>query len=327
MHVLITADTVGGVWTYTRELACGLLNRGHCVTLVSFGRMPSAAQVSWLQHSRLSYYPTAFPLEWMQNAQQGITDSARYLQQIIQDTKPDLLHSNQFCYGALECGIPKIVVGHSDVVTWWNAVHESNPPYSPWMDWYQTTVSRGLRCADIVVAPSQWMLDALCEHYRDPFYGCVIYNGRSPALFRSSDQKNNCVLAVGRVWDQAKQISLLLARKHTVPITIAGPAEHPDESLNGPAKFSPGENFTICGEQDEAQLGALYSTCATYAATSRYEPFGLAPLEAALSKCALILNDIPSFRELWGDSTEPREAVHIDLWESYLELDLEGISA
>src|SRR5256885_4432334 len=59
-----------------------------------------------------------FPLEWMQNAQQGITDSARYLQQIIQDTKPDLLHSNQFCYGALECCIPNIVVGHSDVVTW-----------------------------------------------------------------------------------------------------------------------------------------------------------------------------------------------------------------
>ena len=44
MHVLITADTVGGVWTYTRELACGLLHRGHRVTLVSFGRIPSPAQ-------------------------------------------------------------------------------------------------------------------------------------------------------------------------------------------------------------------------------------------------------------------------------------------
>ena len=46
----------------------------------------------------------------------------------------------------------------------------------------------------------------------------------------------------------------------------------------------------------------LYSTCSVYAATSRYEPFGLAPVEAGLSKCALIANDIPSFRELWGDS-------------------------
>ena len=32
-------------------------------------------------------------------------------------------------------------------------------------------------------------------------------------------------------------------------------------------------------------------------------------------------------RELWGDSTEAREIVHIDLWESYLEADTEGADA
>src|SRR5690625_7696902 len=35
---------------------------------------------------------------------------------------------------------------------------------------------------------------------------------------------------------------------------------------------------------------------------SRYEPFGLSVLEAALSGCALILSDIPTFREVWGAS-------------------------
>jgi glycogen synthase len=39
-----------------------------------------------------------------------------------------------------------------------------------------------------------------------------------------------------------------------------------------------------------------------YIATSRYEPFGLAPLEAALSRCAIVASDIPSFREIWGDT-------------------------
>jgi glycosyltransferase involved in cell wall biosynthesis len=38
-----------------------------------------------------------------------------------------------------------------------------------------------------------------------------------------------------------------------------------------------------------------------YAATSRYEAFGMAPLEAALSRCAIVANNIPSFREIWGD--------------------------
>jgi len=302
VHVLITADTVGGVWTYTRELAWGLLNRGHRVTLVSFGRIPTPAQISWMQHTRLTYYPTAFPLEWMQDSEQGIIESAKYLQRTIQNTKPDVLHFNQFCYGALECGIPKIVAGHSDVVSWWNAVHGTDPPRSRWTDWYRTTVSRGLRCADVVVAPSQWMLDTLHQYYPNPFRGCVIYNGRTARLFRPADQKKNVVLAVGRIWDDAKQIGLLLARRHALPVTIAGSAQHPEKPLQSSTELSSSRNITFHDEQDESQLAALYSACSIYTATSRYEPFGLAPVEAALSKCALVANDIPSFRELWGNS-------------------------
>jgi glycosyltransferase involved in cell wall biosynthesis len=37
-----------------------------------------------------------------------------------------------------------------------------------------------------------------------------------------------------------------------------------------------------------------------FASPARYEPFGLAVLEAALSGCALVLGDIPSLREVWG---------------------------
>ena len=56
------------------------------------------------------------------------------------------------------------------------------------------------------------------------------------------------------------------------------------------------------GPQTEAQLRQLYSKASIYVATSRYEPFGLAAVEAAFSRCALIVNDIPTFHELWGDT-------------------------
>ena len=46
----------------------------------------------------------------------------------------------------------------------------------------------------------------------------------------------------------------------------------------------------------------LLSRAAIYIATSKYEPFGLAPLEAALSRCAIVANDIPNLREIWGDA-------------------------
>jgi glycosyltransferase involved in cell wall biosynthesis len=43
-------------------------------------------------------------------------------------------------------------------------------------------------------------------------------------------------------------------------------------------------------------------TATIYVGPSRYEPFGLAPAEAAVSGCALLMSDIGSFRELWGDA-------------------------
>ena len=301
MHVLVTADTVGGVWTYTRELVCGLIGRGHRVTLVSFGKLPNNAQTAWMQGKSLAYQPTEFPLEWMQNSEAGIIQSEKYLERLIAEVKPDLLHLSQFCYGSLAVGIPKIVVAHSDVRSWWRSVHEESPPQNPWLNWYTSLVSQSLLGADVVVAPSQWMLDAVRDNYAiSPRRTQVIHNGRDPDLFKSADPKTNRVLAAGRIWDEAKQINLLMEHTQAVPVKIAGSATHPG---SGRAfVITSNTNVTFCGEQDEAGLRSLYSASAMYAATSRYEPFGLAPLEAALSGCALIANDIPTFHELWGDA-------------------------
>jgi len=301
VHVLITADTVGGVWTYTRELVCGLLDRGHRVTLVSFGRMPTPAQTSWMGRKNLAYYPTSFPLEWMQDSESGIAESAKYLGQIIAAAHPDILHFNQFCYGALESGTPKVVVAHSDVLSWWKAVHGDPLPQSPWFGWYRDVVSKGVAGADAIIAPSRWMLDTLRENYGLSSQRVkVVHNGRNVDLFEPSGYKANCVLSVGRLWDKAKQIKFLLDRTHSVPVRIAGALQHPD---NGESfSLDPSTNTTFCGEQDEAQLRALYSESSIYVATSRYEPFGLAPVEAALSGCALIANDISTFHELWDDA-------------------------
>src|ERR1051326_3324209 len=107
MHILVTADTLGGVWTYTRELVTGLVRRGVKVTLVSFGDIPSAAQTRWLDAlPQVDFRPTAFKLEWMQDSEADMDASSQYLTQVIDDVKPDLLHFNQFYYGALPGDIP-----------------------------------------------------------------------------------------------------------------------------------------------------------------------------------------------------------------------------
>ena len=119
MHILITADTVGGVWNYTRELVTGLARRGVRVTLVSFGGMLSAEQSAWLEGlDGVRFLPTDFRLEWMQDVERDLGESAKYLRSVIRDAKPDMLHLSQFCYGAIGGKLPKLVVAHSDVMSW-----------------------------------------------------------------------------------------------------------------------------------------------------------------------------------------------------------------
>ena len=78
MHVLVTTDTISGVWSYTRELVSGLVSRGLRVTLVSFGEVPLPEQASWMDSLHgLDYRPTGFRLEWMHEGEQ---DYARVYQ-------------------------------------------------------------------------------------------------------------------------------------------------------------------------------------------------------------------------------------------------------
>jgi glycogen synthase len=304
MHVLMTSDSVGGVWTYTQELVSGLVRQGTRVTLVSFGRIPAPGEMAWMQSlPNLDYRPTGYRLEWMRDSAADVKESSRYLEAVIGEVGPDILHLNQYCYGSLSCPIPRIVVAHSDVVSWWVAVHGGEPPASSWIEWYRETVTKGLRCADLVIAPTQWMLAAVRKYYAPPSSGLVIHNGRDPSRFNANRGKEQFVLSVGRQWDAGKQTQLVMECDHPIPICIVGSEHEPGKPQPECQQLAcANSTLEVCGVLSHHQLSELYARAAIYVATSRYEPFGLAPLEAALSRCALILNDIPVFHELWEDA-------------------------
>jgi glycosyltransferase involved in cell wall biosynthesis len=80
------------------------------------------------------------------------------------------------------------------------------------------------------------------------------------------------------------------------PVEVAGAAVDPDGRQRQVHAVRP------LGELPADRLAARLATAAIYAHPARYEPFGLAPLEAALAGCALVLGDLPSLRETWGDA-------------------------
>lgn len=301
MHILVTADTLGGVWTYSRELVTGLVRKGQQVTLVSFGDIPTPAQTRWMDGlPNLDFRPTAFKLEWMQDSAADMEASSQYLEAVIDENKPDLLHFSQFYYGALDCDLPRVVVAHSDVVSWWKSVHRQEPRDSEWLCWYRQIVARGLAQATAVVAPSRWMLNQIEQIYGTPGVSSVIYNGRSAVLFNPHVTKQESIVSVGRLWDTGKNVALLLREEMPAPVQIVGCDRHPELHSSPFAAEEISPNVQLKPEQDERQLAQTLARAGIYVATSQYEPFGLAPVEAALSRCAIVASDIPSFRELWS---------------------------
>lgn len=302
MRILITADTVGGVWTYTRELVSGLVGQGFEVVLVSFGGLPAAEQTRWMTGlSNLDYRPTEFKLEWMQDSLDDLRASAEYLEAVAEETRPHLLHFNQFYYGGLKYASPCLVVAHSDVVSWWVAVHGCEPPDSTWMRWYRRMVQDGLAGATAVAAPSHWMMEQVARYYVQPEKKSVIYNGRTPSLFCPDQEKEKTVTSVGRLWDAGKNAAIFLGEEMPLPVSIVGSEKQPGRAEAG-LEQQERSGVRFLAQQSEEQLSELLARTAIYAAVSMYEPFGLAPVEAALSGCALVASHIESFRELWGDA-------------------------
>jgi glycogen(starch) synthase len=295
-RLLMTADTVGGVWTYALELASALKEHGIEVALATMGaRLSREQRKACNQLPNVDVFESNFKLEWMADPWTDVARAGDWLLRLEQDLRPDLIHLNNFVHGSLPWSSPTIVVGHSCVLSWWKAVKGEEAPES-WTQ-YRTSVGNGIRAADLVIAPSHAMLEQLRRYYGPFPTGKVIYNARNAAFFRNL-VKQEFILAAGRVWDEAKNIAMVNLVASQVPwkIYVAGEARPP----TGPAL--PHGMVQPLGKLSSQVLSSWLGRAPIFVAPAHYEPFGLSVLEAGLSGCALVVGDIPSLREIWSDA-------------------------
>ena len=298
-HVLMTVDAVGGVWTYAVELSRALAERGVRVSLALMGPPASDAQREDIAAiATADMYERPYALEWMDDPWCEVDQAGEWLLELERELEPDVVHLNGYCHAALEWHAPVLVTGHSCVLSWWRAVYGTEPP-AKW-DRYAEKVADGLQAADLVVAPTAAMLSNLDFHYGPLRRQRVIPNGRSAdglhATPRSS--RDAIVLTAGRLWDQAKNVESVVsvAPYLSWPVYIAGESRRP----SGDSVSYGGVH--CLGRLSPRELSAWMGRAAIFASPARYEPFGLSILEAALAGCALVLGDIRSLREIWGDA-------------------------
>ena len=297
----MTGDAVGGVWTYALELASALEPYGVDVTLAVMGPSPSSGQMDdALRRPNLSVRHADFRLEWMEDPWLDVEKASTWLLDIAEDISPDVVQINGYAHAALPWSVPVVVVTHSCVLSWWRGVYGADAPAS--YEQYREHVARGLHAADYVVSPTRALLTAVESHYGRVKRSAVIPNARTADELEPA-AKQPFILSVGRIWDPMKNIKTVAAAAVglSCPVFVAGEQAGPDGALLNL------ENVNALGFLSPSEMAGWYKRALVFAHPARYEPFGLAPLEAGLAGCALVLSNIDTLREVWGDC-----AVYVD---------------
>lgn len=294
-RVLMTADAVGGVWSYSMDLAEAMAHRGVDITVAVMGPRMDPAQRADALARGVDVVEAPYRLEWMEDAWEDVERAGPWLLSLADELDVDLVHLNGYCHAALPWRVPTIVVAHSCVRTWWRGVHGDDAP-GCW-DTYSERVAAGLRAASLVVAPTRALLGEVLAEYGDAAASAVIPNGSS-AVDRPlrMARKEPLVFSAGRLWDEAKNVAAVCAAAPHLswPTYLAG-------DLEGPSRcFVPSGAARYLGRLSAAQMRDWYACASIYALPARYEPFGLSVVEAAAAGCALVLGDIRSLRENWN---------------------------
>ncbi|MCU7495049.1 MAG: glycosyltransferase family 4 protein [Ignavibacteria bacterium] len=293
----MTADTIGGVWTYALELSEALKPYGVEIYLATMGSPLTEKQKEALgMAGNIRLFESSYKLEWMEEPWKDVEEAGKWLLELEAAVQPDVIHLNGYSHGATPFRSPKLVVGHSCVYSWYYAVKQ-HAPHEAWHE-YKRKVSEGLIKADLVTAPTKAMLSMLRRHYGSFRTAGAVYNARKAEDFLPGI-KEEMVLSAGRLWDEAKNVSMLayISPRLKWPVYMAGEKEDPEGRF-----IQTFNDVNWLGRLPSVELAAWMKKASIFALPARYEPFGLSPLEAALSGCALVLGDIPSLREVWQDA-------------------------
>jgi glycogen synthase len=326
-HVLLTSDLVGGVWDFAWVLARELVRSGsHRVTLLAFGE-PSPEQRRQAEQAGATLVSAPLRLEWMQDSQVDVRAALRLVEDLAAELRPSVVHANQFIAACAAVAAPVVLTAHSDVLSWgkWTLGVGGAVP-DDWLD-YAALVRRALETACAVVAVSGFLADELAALYRVPRARLrVIHDGwplpsAAPAPLGA---RPRLTLVAGRAWDAAKNVRLVAAALDDWPerarvgrVLLAGSLVDPDSG----ALAEPPPGLEPAGYLARDELDGVLARARLYLSPARYDPFGLLPLQAALSGCPLLLSDIPPYRELWDGAAAFFRADDVpDLRRRWLEL-------
>ncbi len=268
------------------------------------------------------------------------------------EARAHVAHIPHFAPVFRNVGVPQIVTIHDVIML---ALPEYRSSASAWL--YTQLVAQASRRAEAIITVSEWSKHDIIEFLRIPADRIqVVREAPAPDFHRETNPErlravrvkyglsDRFVLNVGGM-DARKNLGKLVGafaaayhelREPDLQLFIAGDPQRLGSSPAYPdwrplaAAFGI-ERQIICMPVAEEDLAALYSASSCFAFTSRYEGFGLTPLEAMACGAPVVCSNATSLPEVVGsagilvnpDSTdEIGAAIHRTLAAPELNADL-----
>lgn len=287
--VLMTVEPPGTMWPHADTLVRELSALGAEVTVAALTPLRPGQRIefSGIPGVELIACPTpaANPAEHLANR----TRIADWLLTVEEMLNPDVVHLTGYLHAGLPwCG-KVLVAGHPGAGASYGRLDAEQRRIC------RAAFQHGLKGADLVVTPTEAMMNALSRHF-GIVPGRVIRDGRDPSRF-TPVPKEPVILSVGNLREESTQRSALesAAPRLPWPVVVAG------EQVDADGRPVRLEGVSALGRMHPGQLLPWFNRTAIYVALTAEGP-GTWTMEAALAGCALVLGDTAALREQWSGS-------------------------
>lgn len=287
--LLMATDVKSEVWNYSLTLSRELLKHINAeILMISFGGMPTDSQKKELEDLNIEFQFTDFSTDIEFNP--DISKIKTTFESSIKSFNPHVIHLNHL-YFDLIFNKPCVLACHkifNDSINRYNHLDKDSLNFKQIMN-------KSLNNADIIVAPSRFFAENIIKTYNFTKGIKIIYNGVDYKPY-SDMPESSTLVACGNLSDNNKSMNLLLSIAYKLPdnikIKIIG-------NLQSDRKLP--KNVEFLKNLSNLELQEVYKNSSIYIALSNFEANGLSSIQAAYSGCAILANDIPVCKELWGD--------------------------
>ena len=298
-RLLMTTDVKSEVWDYSLTLSKALLKHINAeILMISMGGNPTDSQKKQLEDLNIEFQFTDFSSDFSIDDKVNPDDSKikTIFESSIKSFNPHIVHLNHG-YPDFDFDKPCVFACHANILNkklWNDSINRYSPLHKNLLN-YKQIINKSLNNADIIIAPSRFFAENIVKTFNFTKGIKIIYNGIDYKP-HSCLKESPTLVTFGNMSDNIKHINLLLNMAYRLPdnikIKIIGDSQF-DRKLP--------KNVEFLKNLSNFDLQEVYKNSSIYLALSNYESNGLSSMQAAYSGCAILANDIPACKELWGD--------------------------